>query len=330
MRLQFGRDQIRLRHPRRHRLCRPAATPTTAACWRCCRDIGVDRAPRRSCRGCFPDPTRKPTSTRPARLLARDCPGRPSPHRWPRLRRHAGRSHPTRSRIRSSPSCTIRCAWKPACPSRAQDELVRAGDGGARARPARHRQQPDDRARRSPPTSRCLPARSPSPSPAPIRRTRATGTGKPLQLLAVGSIVPRKAYDVLVRALAPLRGPRLAADHRRPDRPQRASTGSAAGSDPGDGTRPTASRSPVRRTGERLDTFYATADVFVHALALRRLWHGAGRGDGARAADRLHDRRRGRRDRARCRRHQGAARRRGRAARRPSAACSTIPLYVAG
>jgi glycosyltransferase involved in cell wall biosynthesis len=35
---------------------------------------------------------------------------------------------------------------------------------------------------------------------------RATGTGKPLRLLAVGAIVPRKAYDVLIRALAPLAG----------------------------------------------------------------------------------------------------------------------------
>lgn len=33
---------------------------------------------------------------------------------------------------------------------------------------------------------------------------RATGTGNPLQLLAVGAVVPRKAYDLLVRALAPL------------------------------------------------------------------------------------------------------------------------------
>jgi glycosyltransferase involved in cell wall biosynthesis len=31
---------------------------------------------------------------------------------------------------------------------------------------------------------------------------RAHGTGRPLRLLAVGSVVPRKAYDVLVRALA--------------------------------------------------------------------------------------------------------------------------------
>ena len=38
----------------------------------------------------------------------------------------------------------------------------------------------------------------PGTDPAP----RATGTGEPLQLLAVGSIVPRKAYDILVRALA--------------------------------------------------------------------------------------------------------------------------------
>ncbi|MBX9588632.1 MAG: glycosyltransferase family 4 protein [Hyphomonadaceae bacterium] len=31
---------------------------------------------------------------------------------------------------------------------------------------------------------------------------RARGTGKPLQLISVGSVVPRKAYDTLVRALA--------------------------------------------------------------------------------------------------------------------------------
>jgi glycosyltransferase involved in cell wall biosynthesis len=40
--------------------------------------------------------------------------------------------------------------------------------------------------------------------PGCARAPRARGTGAPPQLLAVGSIVPRKAYDLLVRALAPL------------------------------------------------------------------------------------------------------------------------------
>ncbi len=41
--------------------------------------------------------------------------------------------------------------------------------------------------------------------PGTDRDERATGTGAPLQLLAVGSIVPRKGYDVLVQALADMR-----------------------------------------------------------------------------------------------------------------------------
>lgn len=40
----------------------------------------------------------------------------------------------------------------------------------------------------------------PGTDPAP----RARGTGKPIQLLAVGAVVPRKAYDLLVRALSTL------------------------------------------------------------------------------------------------------------------------------
>jgi glycosyltransferase involved in cell wall biosynthesis len=35
---------------------------------------------------------------------------------------------------------------------------------------------------------------------------RARGTGKPAQLLTVGAVVPRKAYDILVRALGTLEG----------------------------------------------------------------------------------------------------------------------------
>jgi glycosyltransferase involved in cell wall biosynthesis len=40
----------------------------------------------------------------------------------------------------------------------------------------------------------------PGTDPAP----RAKGTGRPLQLLAVGSVVPRKGYEVLIEALRPL------------------------------------------------------------------------------------------------------------------------------
>lgn len=34
---------------------------------------------------------------------------------------------------------------------------------------------------------------------------RATGTGAPLQLLAVGAVLPRKGYDILIEALVPLK-----------------------------------------------------------------------------------------------------------------------------
>lgn len=34
---------------------------------------------------------------------------------------------------------------------------------------------------------------------------RATGTGAPLQILSVGAVLPRKGYDLLIEALAPLR-----------------------------------------------------------------------------------------------------------------------------
>lgn len=42
------------------------------------------------------------------------------------------------------------------------------------------------------------------PGTDPVARAR--GTGHPLQLLAVGAVVPRKGYDLLVQALAPLVG----------------------------------------------------------------------------------------------------------------------------
>jgi glycosyltransferase involved in cell wall biosynthesis len=47
----------------------------------------------------------------------------------------------------------------------------------------------------------CITVAPPGTDPAPL----ATGTGAPLQMLAVGSVVARKDYTTLVRALAPLR-----------------------------------------------------------------------------------------------------------------------------
>jgi glycosyltransferase involved in cell wall biosynthesis len=41
------------------------------------------------------------------------------------------------------------------------------------------------------------------PGTDPVQR--ATGTGAPLQILSVGAVLPRKGYDVLVEALAPLK-----------------------------------------------------------------------------------------------------------------------------
>jgi glycosyltransferase involved in cell wall biosynthesis len=49
------------------------------------------------------------------------------------------------------------------------------------------------------------PARITVAVPGTDPAARAHGTGTPLQLLAVGAVVPRKAHEILVRALAPLR-----------------------------------------------------------------------------------------------------------------------------
>jgi glycosyltransferase involved in cell wall biosynthesis len=91
---------------------------------------------------------------------------------------------------------------------------------------------------------------------------RATGTGTPLQLLAVGSIVPRKAYDVLVRALAPPAG--------------RDWQLTIVGLTDRSAEAIAALRAAIQETGlaqritlagpadkERLDTFYAAADAFL-------------------------------------------------------------------
>jgi glycosyltransferase involved in cell wall biosynthesis len=50
------------------------------------------------------------------------------------------------------------------------------------------------------------PGRLSAAVPGTDRAQRARGTGKPLSLLAVGSVVPRKGYDLLIEALRPYRG----------------------------------------------------------------------------------------------------------------------------
>ena len=91
---------------------------------------------------------------------------------------------------------------------------------------------------------------------------RARGSAGSLQLLSVGSIVPRKAYDVLVRALAPLR-----------DRDWQLAIAGATDRSP---EALAALHAAIRETGlqervilsaavapERLSEMYASADVFL-------------------------------------------------------------------
>jgi glycosyltransferase involved in cell wall biosynthesis len=91
---------------------------------------------------------------------------------------------------------------------------------------------------------------------------RAHGTGNPLQLLSVGSVVPRKAYDTLVRALASV-----------PDRDWRLTI---VGPTDRSAEALAALQAAIRETGlgsqivvagstgpEQLDVHYAAADVFL-------------------------------------------------------------------
>jgi glycosyltransferase involved in cell wall biosynthesis len=101
----------------------------------------------------------------------------------------------------------------------------------------------------------------PGTDPAP----RATGSSSArVELLAVGAIVPRKAYDILVRALAPLADREWHLTIAGPsDRNQEALAAlRAAISDTGLGDRITLA-GPV--TQERLAHLYASADAFLMA-----------------------------------------------------------------
>jgi glycosyltransferase involved in cell wall biosynthesis len=106
------------------------------------------------------------------------------------------------------------------------------------------------------------PARITVAEPGTDRAARARRTGDPLQLLSVGSIVPRKAYDVLVRALAQNRDRdwRLAIVGPTDRSPEALAALQSAIKDTGLGPR-------IAITGpadhEQLEARYAAADVFV-------------------------------------------------------------------
>lgn len=100
-------------------------------------------------------------------------------------------------------------------------------------------------------------------NPGTDKAPRAVGTGAPLQLLSVGSIVPRKAYDVLVRALAAVPGDwrlTIAGPAERNSDAYAALTQALAQTGLGP---------KVRLVGalarDELDKLYAAADIFVLA-----------------------------------------------------------------
>jgi glycosyltransferase involved in cell wall biosynthesis len=99
--------------------------------------------------------------------------------------------------------------------------------------------------------------------PGVTRRPRAQRNGTPPQMLAVGSLTPRKGYDLLIEALAQIQ-----------DRPWRCRIVGAADRDPAtaEAVRAAIAAAPltdrVELTGAlrdaELDRAYAEADIFVH------------------------------------------------------------------
>lgn len=121
----------------------------------------------------------------------------------------------------------------------------------------------------SPATARLLAAEFAVPAdritiaePGTDPATRATGTGTPLQLLAVGAISPRKGYDVLVTALGPLRELdwRLTIAGATDRHPQAVAAIRQAIAAAGLGDKITLAGTVVPATLER---FYASADLFL-------------------------------------------------------------------
>ncbi len=94
--------------------------------------------------------------------------------------------------------------------------------------------------------------------------SRATGTGSPLTILAVGAVMPRKGYDLLVEALAPLVDLdwRLTIAGALDRNPQAVEALQAAIDQHGLQNRVTLAGKVVPAT---LDRYYESADLFVSA-----------------------------------------------------------------
>ena len=194
----------------------------------------------------------------------------------------------------------------------AAERAARLGDGRAGLGAAHCRDERHHRAQPWRPTSPSRPAGSPSPFPAPIRRparaarerrcscwrsarssrarpsTPSSGRSAPLRTATGG--LPSWAPPIATARR--LRGAALPPSAR-----------------PGSPTAHHAGRARRRGNAGRL---LRRGRPLRHAVALRRLRHGACGGPGARPADRLHHRRGGGRDRSRCGGHQGRPRRRSR------------------
>ncbi|MEQ1715996.1 MAG: glycosyltransferase family 4 protein [Hyphomicrobium sp.] len=93
---------------------------------------------------------------------------------------------------------------------------------------------------------------------------RATGTGSPLHILAVGAVSPRKSYDSLIEALAPLSGMewKLTIAGALDRHPQAVETLREKIEETGLTNRVTLSGKVVPAT---LDRFYESTDLFVSA-----------------------------------------------------------------
>ena len=177
--------------------CRRAATCTTAACWRCCRSLASRRAIC-SCRHRFPIRA-QPISTNPDGCSRQLRPATSSSLTgWP-----MAPCRPRSSSARARQSCTVHhpLCLEPGLPRRGRMRCIpwrkrrwrwQGGSSSPATRPG-GRWSRISRARDQ------VTVAEPGTDP---RRARGLGS-RTARLLSVGAIVPRKAYDILVRALGP-------------------------------------------------------------------------------------------------------------------------------